>query len=108
MLVEEIVSAIIEKRIWAKSGNKVVRKYRCTSGIRKNRIVSNIGQCFAAPNVQDRKRLKITRARLVSRMSLNYLRSISTYKDQKQAPPTFRPYLYQCILRIESPHLDIF
>ena len=49
MLVNEIVSAILEKRIWAKSGNKVVRKYRCTSGIRKNRIVSNIGQCFAAP-----------------------------------------------------------
>ena len=69
MQVIEIVSAILEKRIWAKSGNKVVRKYRCTSGIRKNRIVSNIGQCFAAPNVKARIRLKRTRARLGSRMA---------------------------------------
>ena len=69
MLVSEIVSAILEKRIWAKSGNKVVRKYRCTSGIRKNRIVSNIGQCFAAPNMKARMAMIKTRARLGARMA---------------------------------------
>ena len=47
MLVEEIVSSIIEKQIWARSGQKVVRKYRCASGQRKGRIVSKIGQCLS-------------------------------------------------------------
>lgn len=69
MLVEEIVSSIIEKQIWARSGQKVVRKYRCSSGQRKGRIVSKIGQCFAAPNVKAKIRMKKTRARLGSRMA---------------------------------------
>ena len=69
MLVTEITSDLTEKQIWGRRGKKLVRKYRCTSGIRKNRIVSNIGQCFAAPNVKARIRLKRTRARLGSRMA---------------------------------------
>jgi hypothetical protein len=59
---------ITEKMAWAKRGNKVVRKYRCTTGARQGRIVSNIGQCFAAPDVKKRARLKLTKARLGSRM----------------------------------------
>ena len=70
MLVTDIITSdLTEKQIWGRRGKKLVRKYRCTSGIRKNRIVSNIGQCFAAPNVKARIRLKRTRARLGSRMA---------------------------------------
>ena len=54
---------------WARSGKKVVRKYRCTAGPRKNRIVSKLQQCFAAPNVKKRMALKRIKARLGSRIT---------------------------------------
>jgi hypothetical protein len=57
-----------EKMAWAKRGNKVVRKFRCSAGSRAGRIVSNIGQCFAAPDIKKRARLKLTKARLGAKM----------------------------------------
>ena len=57
-----------EKQIWARSGQKVVRKYRCTAGIRKGRIVAQMAQCFAAPDLKKRFSLKRTKARLGGRM----------------------------------------
>jgi hypothetical protein len=60
---------IQEKMAWAKRGNKVVRKFRCTSGPRMGRIVSDIGQCFAAPDVVKRHRLKLTKARIGAKMT---------------------------------------
>jgi len=68
MLLRELFD-INEKMAWAKRGNKVVRKYRCSTGSRAGRIVSNIGQCFAAPDVKKRARLKLTKARLGSRIT---------------------------------------
>jgi len=58
-----------EGMAWAKRGNKVVRKFRCTGGRRKGRIVSKPAQCFAAPDIKKRNKLKITKARLGSRMT---------------------------------------
>ncbi len=70
MLVTEIIQTPIdEKQVWARSGHKVVRKYRCTGGARKGRIVSKIQQCFAAPDFKKRAVLKKTKARLGSRMA---------------------------------------
>lgn len=69
MLVNEVTTSLDEKQIWARSGKKVVRKYRCASGQRKGRIVSKIGQCFAAPNVKAKIRMKKTRAKLGARMA---------------------------------------
>jgi hypothetical protein len=69
MLLRELTLPLEEKRIWARSGKKVVRKYRCTSGRRKGRIVAKIGQCFAAPDMKKRFTLKKTRARVGSRMT---------------------------------------
>ena len=57
-----------EGQTWARSGKKVVRKYRCSSGPRKNRIVSKMAQCFAAPDIKKRQTLKRTKARLGSKM----------------------------------------
>jgi len=57
-----------EAQTWARSGKKVVRKYRCSSGPRKNRIVSKISACFAAPDPKKRATLKRTKARLGKRM----------------------------------------
>ena len=54
---------------WARSGKKVVRKYRCSGGPRKNRIVSKLAQCFAPPNVKKRMALKRIKARLGARIT---------------------------------------
>jgi hypothetical protein len=66
MLLKDIIS---EKQVWAKRGAKVVRKFRCTSGPRKNRTVTDIGQCFAPPDIAKRNRLKLTKARLGAKMA---------------------------------------
>lgn len=58
-----------EKQVWARSGKKVVRKYRCAAGPRKNRIVSKVGQCFAAPDIKKRFQLKKVKARMGKRIA---------------------------------------
>lgn len=69
MLIRELTSSLEEKRVWARSGKKVVRKYRCTSGRRKGRVVAKIGQCFAAPDMKKRFSLKKTKARLGAKIT---------------------------------------
>ena len=69
MQLRELTSSLDEKRIWARSGKKVVRKFRCTSGRRKGRVVAKIGQCFAAPDMKKRFTLKRTKAKLGNRMA---------------------------------------
>ena len=68
LLREFFIDQIDEKQVWARSGKKVVRKYRCTGGRRHGRVVSNVTQCYAAPDIKKRTRLKITKARLGSRL----------------------------------------
>lgn len=58
-----------EKQVWARKGKSVVRKYRCSTGSRKGRVVANVSQCFAAPDVKKRATLKRTKARLGGRMA---------------------------------------
>ena len=65
-LVEE---NILEARmVWRKSGNKIVRAVRCTSGRRKGRVVSTASQCSAPINMKKRLTLKKTKAKFGSRM----------------------------------------
>jgi hypothetical protein len=64
-----LLSEITEGMAWAKRGNKVVRKFRCTSGNRKSRIVSSPAQCFAAPDIKKRIKLKMTKLRLGAKMA---------------------------------------
>ena len=65
MLIEDIIP---EAMAWAKRGNKVVRKFRCAGGKRHGRVVSSPQQCFAAPDIKMRMKLKMTKARLGARM----------------------------------------
>ena len=65
MLLNELFEEpIIEgaKMAWARSGNKIVKKYRCVSGRRKGRIVSNPSQCNAPVDIKKRITLKKTKA----------------------------------------------
>lgn len=68
MFLRELTQ-VDEKMAWAKRGNKVVRKFRCTSGPRAGRIVKDIGQCFASPDIAKRNRLKLTKARVGAKMT---------------------------------------
>ena len=68
-LVAQQESTTNEAMAWARSGTKVVRKYRCSSGSRKGRIVADVTQCFKAPDIKKRATLKKTKARLGSRMA---------------------------------------
>ena len=71
MLITDITpnSDLTEKQIWGRRGKTLVRKYRCTTGTRKGRIVAKIAQCFAAPNIKKKISMKRTRARLGARMA---------------------------------------
>ena len=67
--IDENLEDLEEGQTWARSGKKVVRKYRCTSGPRRGRVVAKMQQCFAAPNMKARMALKRTRARLGKRLA---------------------------------------
>lgn len=65
MLLRAITENILtERQVWAKSGKKAVRKYRCTSGTRKGRVVSKIAQCYAVPDIKKRTAFKRTKLKL--------------------------------------------
>ena len=59
MLLRELIEGVTT--IFGKSGNKTVRKYRCTSGTRKGRIVAKPATCNAPKNIKASNTLKKTR-----------------------------------------------
>ena len=63
MLLRDLITPeeIDETQVWARSGKKVVRKYRCSGGHRKGRIVAKMAQCFAAPDMKKRAQMKRTK-----------------------------------------------
>ena len=64
--------------IFGKSGNKVVRKYRCTSGTRKGRIVAKPSTCTAPANVKAAVNMKKTRRTKGKTMSIKSSRTKRT------------------------------
>jgi len=69
MLLKEIITDMFEGLVWGKSGSKVVRKYRCSSGNRSGRTVASPQQCHAPIDVKARIRLKRTKARFGNRLT---------------------------------------
>lgn len=70
MLLRELFDIDLgEKLIWGRTGNKVVRKYRCTGGRRHGRIVSKAGKCFAPLDFKQSARFKRLKARVGDRMT---------------------------------------
>lgn len=69
MKLEELFVIESAKMAWARRGNKVVRKFRCTAGRRKGRIVSKPGQCSAPIDFKKRAVLRRTKAKMGSRLS---------------------------------------
>lgn len=69
MRVDEVEQVMEAKMVWAKRGNKIVRKVRCTSGPRKGRLVATSSQCSKAINLKKRFTLKKTRSKMGKRMA---------------------------------------
>jgi len=71
MLVRELFTEtqVDEKQVWARKGKSVTRKYRCSSGRRKGRVVSKMQQCFAPLNLKASVRLKQTKKKQGARMA---------------------------------------
>ncbi|ASV44027.1 hypothetical protein PBI_SCTP2_12 [Salicola phage SCTP-2] len=46
------------KLIYGRSGSKLVKKYRCTQGRRKGRIVSQPQNCFGPPDIKKKMRMR--------------------------------------------------
>jgi hypothetical protein len=78
MLLVEIFDTIAEKQIWGRTGKKLVRKYRCVGGKRAGRIVAKPQQCFAAPNIQAKMRMKFLRKKQGARMMRKAMRTKRT------------------------------
>jgi len=74
MRIDEITTEelddILEKRVWAKAGKKIVRKTRCMSGPRKGRVVSNPSQCSKPKNMKKSRTMKRTQASKGARMKM--------------------------------------
>lgn len=69
MLLREVFEPLDEKQVWARTGKKVVRKYRCSGGRRDGRVVSKMAQCYAPLDIAQSLRFKRTKKKVGSRMS---------------------------------------
>ena len=71
MILEDIAQDIVveNRMVWRKMGNKVVRAVRCTSGIRKGRVVSKSSKCSEHIKMKKRMTIKKTRAKMGARIT---------------------------------------
>lgn len=73
MLMTELFEETCEleegKMVFARSGNKVVRKFRCSSGRLKGKTVSNPSACFKPVDVKKRFTLARTKAKMGKRLT---------------------------------------
>jgi hypothetical protein len=61
MFLRELTAEATSK-VWGRQGNKQVRKYRCTHGTRKGRVMSSPAACNAPINIKKSNQLKVTKA----------------------------------------------
>lgn len=86
MTYDEILEALEEGyvQIAGRSGNKIVRKYRCTSGSRRGRIVSKPSTCSAPKNVRSSINIKKARRRKGSQMAIKSARTKRATKSSQR------------------------
>lgn len=76
MLIDEITEGVATT--WGRNGNRTVRKYRCTSGPRKGRVVSKASTCSAPKNIKRSLSTKKSRRRMGSQYSVKVARTKRT------------------------------
>ena len=72
------------KMVWKRSGKKLVRGVRCTSGRRKGRVVSTASQCSAPLDIKKRFTLKKTKSKLGKRLARKAQRTKRTNQASKR------------------------
>lgn len=82
-ILDESAVLVETKMVWAKSGKKVVRKFRCTYGRRKGRVVSDPSQCSKPVDMKKRFTLRKTKAQKGSRMTRKAQRTKRTNPASK-------------------------
>lgn len=87
MKIDQIIiesEEVCEARMaWARKGNKIIKKFRCTSGPRKGRIVSSPAQCTKPIDMKKRMQLKRTKAKMGSRIARKSKRTRRTNPASK-------------------------
>ena len=81
MLLRDLYTDTIEEgvaTIFGKKGNSTVRKYRCTSGTRKGRIVAKAATCNAPKNMKASNTLKQTKRKKGSTIGIKTNRTKRT------------------------------
>jgi hypothetical protein len=76
MKVFEIVEAV--KTAFGSKGGKVTRKYRCTAGKRKGRVVAKMATCNAPIKLAKSLSMKRTKARLGGVMKVKRKQTMRT------------------------------
>ena len=64
----DITNVIESQLVWARKGQNLTRKYRCTVGQRAGRLVSKPGQCGAPIDIKKRLTLRKTKNKMGKRM----------------------------------------
>lgn len=57
------------KLAWRRRGGKTIKAYRCTTGPRKGKLVSDLSQCVAPRDVNKANRLKHTKAKYGTKLA---------------------------------------
>lgn len=70
-LFEAVEKSLEEKKTtaWGRSGNRVVRKFRCPFGRKKGKLVTDMSKCSQPLDFKKRMTLKKTKAAKGSRMA---------------------------------------
>lgn len=76
-------SLVETKMVWARKGGKVARKYRCSFGKRKGRVVSDPSQCSKPVDQKKRFTLRRTKAQKGGRMARKAQRTKRTNPASK-------------------------
>lgn len=82
-ILNESDTLVETKMVWARKGKSVARKYRCTFGKRKGRVVSDPGQCSKPIDMKKRFTLRRTKAKAGSRMARKAQRTKRTSPASK-------------------------
>lgn len=61
MLVTEVISLDEATNVWSRAGGKQTRKFRCTSGPRKGRVMSSPASCNKPMDISKSAKLKQTK-----------------------------------------------
>lgn len=82
-IIIETTRLVETKMVWARKGKSFARKYRCTFGKRKGRVVADPSQCSKPVDMKKRMTLRKTKAKKGSRMARKAQRTKRTNPASK-------------------------